>query len=290
VTTADALGPEVRNGALAKGCVMSSSFNVRKAAGYEQLMGRWSRKLAGPFIDFAGLANGERVLDVGCGTGSLTFALPQAAEVSEVAAIDYSPVFVEEAQRRNRDPRITITQGDACAIPLPDGRFDRAMALLVLHFVPEADKAVAEMRRVVRPGGVVAAAVWDHLGGMPGMRMMWDTLAAQDEEARRMRSLYCFQPMMRPGEMRQTFIVQGLSNVEETELLIRMEYENFADYWEPIAAGEGPLGKYVAGLDPARRAQADEAVRAAYEAGQPDGPRSFAAVAWACRGVVPGPS
>jgi ubiquinone/menaquinone biosynthesis C-methylase UbiE len=82
---------------------MSSSFNVRKAAGYEQLMGRWSRKLAGPFIDFAGLANGERVLDVGCGTGSLTFALPQAAEVSEVAAIDYSPVFVEEAQRRNRD-------------------------------------------------------------------------------------------------------------------------------------------------------------------------------------------
>jgi hypothetical protein len=78
-----------------------------------------------------------------------------------------------------------------------------------------------------------------------------------------------------------------LSNVEETELLIRMEYENFADYWEPIAAGEGPLGKFVAGLDPARRAQADEAVRAAYEAGQPDAPRSFVAVAWACRGIVP---
>ena len=269
---------------------MASSFNVRSAAGYERLMGRWSRRLAEPFIDFVGVADGDRVLDVGCGTGSLTFALTQAADVGEIAAIDYSPVFVEEAQRRNSHPRITIMHGDACAIPFPDGRFDRALALLVLHFVPEAAKAIAEMRRVVRPGGVVGAAVWDHLGGMANMRMVWDTLAAQDEEAGRLRGVYCFQPMMRPGEMRQSFIAQGLSNVEETSLLIRMEYENFADFWEPIAAGEGPLGKYVAGLDPARRAQADEAVRAAYEAGQPDGPRSFVAVAWACRGVVPGPA
>lgn len=266
---------------------MSSSFTVRSASGYERLMGRWSRLLAVPFIDFAGVANGERILDVGCGTGSLTFALPQAAEIGEVAAIDFSPVFVAEAQRRNTDPRISIAQGDACAIPFPNDRFDRALSLLVLHFVPETDKAIAEMRRVVRPGGVVAAAVWDHFGGMSAMRMMWDSVAAHDEEARKMRSHYCFQPMMRPGEMRRSFIAQGLQEVVQSSLLIRMDYESFADYWEPIAAGEGPLGKYVAGLDPARRAKADEAVRAAYEAGQPDGPRSFAAVAWACRGVVP---
>jgi ubiquinone/menaquinone biosynthesis C-methylase UbiE len=266
---------------------MSSSFTVRSAAGYERLMGRWSRRLAEPFIGFAGVANGERILDVGCGTGSLTFALPLAAEVSEIEAIDYSPVFVEEAQRRNTDPRITIMQADACALPFPDDRFDRALALLVLHFVSDAERAVAEMRRVVRPGGVVAAAVWDHIGGMPSMRMMCDTLAVQDEEARKLRSHYCFQPMTQPGEMRRSFAAQGLSDVEETSLLIRMDYENFADYWEPIAAGEGPLGRYVAGLDTARRSRADEAVRAAYEAGQPDGPRSFAAVAWACRGVVP---
>jgi ubiquinone/menaquinone biosynthesis C-methylase UbiE len=267
---------------------MSSSFTVRSGAGYDKLMGRWSRRLALPFIDFAGIARGERILDLGCGTGSLTFALPGAAEVSEVAAIDYSPVFVEEAQRRNTDPRITISQGDAAAIPFPDDRFDRALALLVLHFVPEAPRAVAEMRRVVRPGGVVAAAVWDHLGGMSNMRMVLDTLAAQDEDARGMRARYCFQPMMRPDEMRQTFLAQGLVDVQQTSLMIRMEYEDFADFWEPIAAGEGPLGQFVAGLDPARRARADDAVRAAYEAGQPDGPRSFAAVAWACRGVVPG--
>ncbi len=267
---------------------MPSSFTVHRADGYERLMGRWSRVLAPQFIAFAGLADGERVLDVGCGTGSLTFALPQAARVSEVRAIDFSPVFVAEAQRRNSDPRITITEGDACAIPFPDGRFDRALSLLVLHFVPDTDRAIAEMRRVVRPGGVVAAAVWDHLGGMPAMRMTWDTVAAQDEEARKLRSRYFFQPMMRPGEMRQRFVAQGLEDVSETSLLIRMDYESFADYWEPIAAGEGPVGKFVAGLDPARRAQADEAVRAAYEAGEPDGPRSFASIAWACRGVVPG--
>jgi ubiquinone/menaquinone biosynthesis C-methylase UbiE len=240
---------------------MTSSFNVHKASGYEQLMGRWSRILAPQLIEFSGVKAGERILDVGCGTGSLTFALPKAANVSEVVGIDYSPVFVEEAVRRNSDSRISIRQADACALPFPDGRFDRALSLLVLHFVPETSKAVAEMRRVVRSGGVVAAAVWDHLGGMPAMRMVLDTLAPLDDAAARLRSHYCFQPMMRPGEMRQTFGAQGLMDVEETSMLIRMDY--------------------------ARKAKAGEAVRAAYEAGQPDGRRSFVAVAWACRGRVP---
>jgi ubiquinone/menaquinone biosynthesis C-methylase UbiE len=242
---------------------MTSSFNVHKASGYEQLMGRWSRILAPLFIDFAGVNAGEHILDVGCGTGSLTFALPEAADIGEIAAIDHSSVFVEEAQRRNKDPRIGIRQGDACALPFPDGRFDRALSLLVLHFVPETGKAVGEMRRVTRSGGVVAAAVWDHLGGLPVMRMVLDTLAPLDEAAERLRRHYCFQPMMRPGEMRQAFIAQGLKDVTETSLLIRMDYESFEDFWTPIAAGEGPLGKYVAGLDKPRRAKADEAVRAA---------------------------
>jgi ubiquinone/menaquinone biosynthesis C-methylase UbiE len=121
----------------------SSSLNVHDADGYEQLMGRWSKKLAPLFIDFAGLTNGEKVLDVGCGTGSLTFTLTKFANLGEIRAIDYSPVFVEAANRRNADPRIKIEQGDACALPFADGTFDRALALLVLHFVPEAGKAVA---------------------------------------------------------------------------------------------------------------------------------------------------
>lgn len=266
---------------------MTSSFNVHKASGYEQLMGRWSRRLARPFIEFAGVKPGERIIDVGCGTGSLTFSIPEAADISEIAAIDYSPVFVEEAKRRNSDPRISISQADACELPFPDDRFDCALSLLVLHFVPEASKAIAEMRRVVRSKGVVAAAVWDHLGGMPVMRMVLDSLAPLDESAARMRAHYCFQPMMRPGEMRQAFIDQGLADVTETSILIRMDYDSFDDFWAPIAGGEGPLGKYVAGLDASGRERAGEVVRAAYEAGQADGARSFVAVAWACRGVVP---
>ena len=266
---------------------MTSEFNVRNATGYEQLMGRWSQKLAPLFIDFVGVADGEKILDVGCGTGSLTFALARAADLGEIAAIDYSQVFVDEAIRRNTHPRIKVQQADACALPFEGGTFDRALALLVLHFVPESAKAVAEMRRVVRSGGVVAAAVWDHLGGMPGMRMMIDTVAAHSESGRQLRSRYCSQPMMQPGEMKRTLSEQGLVDVMETELMIRMDYQDFEDYWAPIAAGEGPLGKYVATLDAAERARTDGAVRDAYEAGRPDGPRSFANVAWACRGIVP---
>ncbi|MBW7966632.1 class I SAM-dependent methyltransferase [Bradyrhizobium sp. BR 10261] len=266
---------------------MTSEFNVHSAAGYEQLMGRWSRRLAPLFIDFTGVADGERILDLGCGSGSLTFALVKAADLAEIDAVDYSPVFVEEVIRRNTNPRIKVRQADACALPFERGAFDRALALLVLHFVPEAGKAVAEMRRVVRPGGVVAATVWDHLGGMPGMRMMVDTVAALGESGRELRRRYCFQPMMQPGELRRTFAEQGLVDIAEMELMIRMDYQDFADYWAPIAAGEGPLGKYVAALDAAERARTDAAVRDAYEAGRPDGPRSFANVAWACRGKVP---
>jgi ubiquinone/menaquinone biosynthesis C-methylase UbiE len=265
---------------------MTSIFTIHDAAGYEQLMGRWSRKLAPQFIAFAGLADGERVLDVGCGTGSLAFTLAESADLGEIAAIDFSPVFVAEATRRNSDPRIRIQQADACALPFEDGAFDRAMALLVLHFVPETGKAIAEMGRVVRPGGVVAAAVWDHYGGMPGMRMMVDTAAVLSESGRQMRARYCFQPMMQPGEMKRAFVERGLADVTETELMIRMDYRDFHDFWAPIAAGEGPLGKYVATLEAAERARVDAAVRDAYEAGRPDGPRSFANVAWACRGIV----
>ncbi len=169
---------------------MTSSFNVHDAAGYEQLMGRWSRKLAPKFIDFAGVADGEKVLDVGCGTGSLTFALADAARLEEIAAIDYSPVFVEEAIRRNTDPRIKIREADACALPFEDRTFDRAFALLVLHFVPEAGKAVAEMRAGASRR-VVAAAVWDHFRRNAGMRMMVERWRRSAKGGAPLRARYC---------------------------------------------------------------------------------------------------
>nr|WP_249734907.1 class I SAM-dependent methyltransferase [Bradyrhizobium sp. sGM-13] len=228
--------------------------------------------------------NGERILEVGCGTGSLTFALAKVADLNEIAAIDYSPVFVEEAIRRNTDPRIKSGR----QMPAPC----RSRAALLTapwrcSFSTSLGKAVAEMRRVVRSGGVVAATVWDHLGGMPGMRMMVDSVAACSEAGRQLRARYCFQPMMQPGEMKRTFLEQGLADVTETQLMIRMDYLSFDDYWAPIAAGEGQLGRYVVTLDAAERARTDAAVRDANEAGRSDGPRSFANVAWACRGVVP---
>ena len=152
---------------------LSSKFNARSADAYERLMGRWSRVLARPFLEFAGLRAGERILDAGCGTGSLMFTIPQVADVAHIDGIDFSEVYVEAARHRNTDPRITISQGDVCALPFQDGTFDRSLALLVLHFVPESQQAVAEMKRVVKPGGVVAATVWDSYGGMPWMRMFW---------------------------------------------------------------------------------------------------------------------
>ena len=264
---------------------MASTFNVNDASGYEQLMGRWSRKLAPNFIHFAGIADDERILDVGCGTGSLTFELAKHPGLKEIQAIDFSPVFVEAAKRRNTDTRVTIQQADATDLPFADGSFDRAMALLVLHFVPQAGRAIAEMRRVVRPDGVVAAVVWDHLGGMSGMRMIVDTVAALSEAGRQLRNRYVFQPMMQPDEMRQAFIDQGLSQVEQTQLLLRMDYQTFDDLWTPLAGGEGPIGKFVGALSPDELERTTAAVRDAYEAGRPDGPRSFANVAWAVRGV-----
>ena len=266
---------------------MPSKFVVQSAAGYDHFMGRWSLRLAPLLIDFAGVHEGDHVLDVGCGTGSLTFTLARSVNVSHIDAIDYSQMFVEEAQRRNTNQRISIQQADACALPFPDGRFDRALSLLVLHFVPEAEKAVAEMRRVVRPGGTVAAAVWDLQGGMPNMRMVWDTMVALDPAVVPLRDEAYWRPMTRPNEMRDAWIAAGLNEVEQTSLMIRMEYDSFADFWTPIDAGEGPLGKLVSSLEHRKRVGVERAVRAAYEAGQGDGLRSFATVAWACRGRAP---
>ncbi|EIM25213.1 class I SAM-dependent methyltransferase [Microvirga lotononidis] len=266
---------------------MSSKFHAKSADAYERLMGRWSRRLARPFLDFAGLEAGERVLDVGCGTGSLTFTLPQVANVARIDAIDYSDVYVEASRARNTDPRITIAQGDVCELPFEDRTFDRALALLVLHFVPESEQALREMSRVTKAGGVVAAAVWDSFGGMPVQRMFWDTAAALDPSAAKIRGENYFKPLTRRGEMETLWKKTGLRDVTETELAIRMDFDTFEDFWRPIANGESPLGKYVTGLDGGRLAAFERALRAAYEAGEPDGPRSFTATALACRGIVP---
>lgn len=259
-----------------------SSF--QDAAGYDRLMGRWSRRLAPLLVGFGGLADGERVLDVGCGTGSLTFALPDLANVAAVTGIDPLDTFVVAARARSTDPRITFDVGDARALPYADASFDRAYSSLVLQFIPDAARAVAEMRRVVRPGGTVAAAVWDSFGGQLFMRILWDIAGVLDPALERPY----FRPLTAPGEMAEAWRSVGLQDVEQTSLMIRVEFTGFDDYWGSFETGEGPIGKYVTGLPDTAREELRHHLRRAYLANRPDGLRSMVSVAWACRGTVPG--
>lgn len=267
----------------------TSTFMASDGEGYEQVMGRWSRRLAQPFLSFAGLGQNERVLDVGCGTGSLAFTLAASPVPAEVHAVDVSPAYIEHARRRNRDPRLSFAVGDACALAFADGRFDRTLSLLVLHFVPQPERAIAEMVRVTRPGGVVAATVWDARGGFVANRIFYDTAAALDPAAVARRAKNYTRPMTRPGELAAAWRAAGLAEVEETTLAIRMDFADFADYWSPYVGRDGPGAEYVSSLDPAQRERLREAMRAAYLDGEADGPRSFAALAWAVKGVRPAP-
>ena len=267
---------------------MPSMFNARDAGNYERLMGRWSRRLAPLFIEHAGVADGEEILEIGCGTGSLTFALPEKAALAGLTAIDHSEIYLAAAQAKNRDPRIRLEQGDGCALRFPNDSFDRTLSMLVLPSVlPQPELMVAEMRRVTRPGGVVAAAFWDSPGGSSSQRMLWDRAAALDDAAAEARDRTMSRPIYAPGALPRIWAEAGLVEIDQRSLMIRMDFANFADYWEPFASGEGALGGYVATLDDTQRNDLERHLRSAYLTGRPDGERSFAAVALSCRGVVP---
>jgi len=247
-------------------------------------MGRWSSRLAPSLIRFGGLYDGDRVLDMGCGTGSLSFALPTIANIASSAGVDLAESFVAAARARNVDVRFTFDVGDARALPYPDSSFDRAFSLLVLQFIPEARKAVEEMRRVVRPGGTITAAVWDGYSGLPSARILWDIAGVLDPSLERP----LFRPLSGPGDMKELWLDLGLRDVEQVSLLTHMEFRSFEEYWAPLGGGEGPVGQYVVRLSAEKREVLKKHVRRAYVANRPDGPRSMAAVAWACRGTVPG--
>jgi SAM-dependent methyltransferase len=202
--------------------------------------------------------------------------------------MDYEPQFVEAAKARNIDPRINIDKGDACNLQFPDRAFDRAVSMLVLHFVADPHRAIAEMRRVVRPGGVIAATVWDNFGGQPAIRLFWDTVAAIDPRALERRGGALIRLMTRPGEMREAFERAELVDVAETTLIVRMDFQNFDDYWVPMITGQGTHNEFLASLPAEQRQRIENAVREGYLCGSPDGPRSFASLAWAVRGRVPG--
>jgi SAM-dependent methyltransferase len=266
---------------------IASTFSDSEA--YELQMGRWSRRLAEPFLDFAQLKRGERILDVGCGNGSLTFAIANRADVQSICGIDRVAPFVEYASAKNRDPRIAFRVGDACALPFLSGSFDTVLSLLVLHFIPETERAINELRRVVRPGGTVAAAVWDGRGGFVAQRIFFDIAAMADPDGGgKARAEQFTRPLCRPGEMERAWRVAGFENVVQTTIMCRMEFANFDDYWQPYLGGQAGGAAYVATLTDQKRANLKEQLRLAYLDGEEDGPRSYAAIAWAVKGVAPG--
>ena len=265
----------------------SSTFVAADGDGYELNMGRWSRRLARPFLDFVGTGDAENVLDVGCGTGHLAVAVLERSASTIVHGVDLAPVYIEYARSRNPDPRLDFRVGDACALPFPESTFDRVLSLLVLHFVPRPHEAIAEMRRVARPGAVVAAAVWDARGGFVANRMFFDTAAVLDQKAGERRARNYTRPLTRPGELAAAWRDAGFVDVSETVLHMRMEYASFADYWAPYLGRDGPGAEYAATLSADERGRLEHAVRAAYLDGEPDGPRSYAALAWAVKGHAP---
>jgi SAM-dependent methyltransferase len=266
----------------------SSTFVASRAAGYELQMGRWSRRLALEFVDFVGIGDGERVLDVGCGTGSLASVVAMRTRRSEIYGVDLAVPYVEHAAGTSRDPRLRFSVGDACALTFPDHAFDCVLSLLVLHFVPRPLEAIAEMRRVGRPGATVGAAVWDLRGGMVAGRLFLDTAAVLDPDADAHRARHMTRPLTRPNELAAAWRSAGFADVTETTLAIRMEYMGFDDYWSPYEGLDGPAAEYVATLTPEKRVVLRDAVRRAFLDGEPDGPRSFVAIAWAVKGRVPG--
>jgi SAM-dependent methyltransferase len=263
-----------------------AGYHASNGAAYEIFLGRWTQRLAAAMAEFAGFAEEGALLDIGCGTGSLALALAARWPGRRVVGIDAAEAYVEFARARSGGALPVFEIGDACALPYEDGAFAGAAAQLVLNFVRDADAAIGEARRVVRQGGVIAASVWDFRGGLVYQRLFWDTAAGLDPAAGAQRDKLFSGALALPGGLVDLFQRGGLSAVERQSLTIRMDYASFDDYWSPLLGGQGPVGTYVAGLSPELRPRIEAAVRAAYLAGAPDGPRSMIATAWAVRGVV----
>ncbi len=248
-------------------------------------MGRWSRRLAEGFLDRCALPAGARVLDAGCGTGSLSEALRVRDARAAITGLDLAEPYLAAA--RGRVPDGDFRQGDIQALPFGAGDFDAALSLLVIAFVPDAALAVRELRRVTRPSGLVALAMWDFWGGMPAMRLFADSAAALFPSGTAWRTRHYAGLAGQPGQLGGLLAQAGLADIVEHDLPIRMDYPDFESWLGPWRGNQGIIGPYLAGLDAEERALFETKLREAWCAGGPDGPRSFAATARMALGYVP---
>jgi SAM-dependent methyltransferase len=246
------------------------------AESYDRFMGRYSIPLAPQLADLAGIAAGQRVLDVGCGPGALTAELVRRVGADAVSAVDPSEPFVAAALERN--PGVDVRQGSAEQLPFPDDEFDAALAQLVVHFMADPAGGLAEMARVTRRGGVVAACVWDHAGGRGPLSGFWDAAREVDPGIHDESGL----AGAREGQLAELFEQAGLGDVEASALEVEVVHATFDEWWEPYTLGVGPAGAFLAQLDPEQQAQVRERCRARYPARDV----TVTARAWAARGIA----
>ncbi len=252
-------------------------------AAYEPYVGRWSRLVTRQFLPWLRLGPGRRWLDVGCGTGVLTRAIVELAGPREVVGVDPSTGFVAYASARVVDSRVHFDVGDARSLPFESQGFDVVVSGLVLNFVPDPARGLAEMTRVARPGGTVAAYVWDYAGAMQMMRYFWDAAVALDPLALELDEGRRF-PICQPAALRGLFETAGLTGLEATAIEVPTGFRDFDDYWSPFLGGQGPAPSYVASLDDSRRGILREQIRAALPIAS-DGSINLNARAWAIRGT-----
>jgi SAM-dependent methyltransferase len=247
-------------------------------------MGRWSRRLAPLMVELCGVREGNDVLDVGTGTGALAFAIRDATTATRITGIDPSAAYVNSALANSNDPRIRFEIGDGQALRFPAAQFDMTLSLLVMNFIPDRERALGEMIRVTKPGGIVAAAVWDYSEGMEMLRVFWDEAIALDPASAARDEAH--MPVCKRGELAALWRHAGLNDVMEAPLTVTLHFTTFDDYWEPFLLGQGPAGAYVAHLPEDRQAQLAQRLRQRLVGGGPDQPIEMRARAWAVKGVV----
>jgi len=252
------------------------SFDV-SADAYLRFLGRYSEPLAEQFVDLVGVRRGDRVLDVGCGPGVLTAPLVARCGPDQVAAVDPSESFA--AATRARFPGVDVRAAGAEDLPYDDDTFDVALAQLVVHFMTDPVVGLREMGRVTRPGGSVAASVWDFGAGTAPLSVFWRAAGDLDPAAPGEGD----RAGTHEGDLVRIASKAGLDAVTSTSLTVRLPFATFEEWWAPYLLGVGPVGSYVANLDHAARDELAEHCRALL----PEPPFEHAATAWVVLAEAP---